>query len=197
MHRWAAVVCFQYVLPLRTQDAFTCNVTRLPLFLTSASVAAGVIESRVRAWGWGRGCRRLLAVSWRRNVWHSLSLSVPRLCACKTACSHLLDPPPLCCLHHLHHTPDPPPGTPSGCCYNRWQHNRLIRRFTVLITHAQKCYWRFLFGGLSLHTISPRLKANVACKTVWLSLTPLHDADSQWHPTDSWNGWGPPDFWGL
>lgn len=106
-------------------------------------------------------------------------------------------PHPPCCLHHLHHTPDPPPGTPSGCCYNHWQHNRLIRRFTVLITHAQKCCWRFLFGGSSLHTISPRLKANVACKTVWLSLTPLRDADSQWHPTDSWNGWGPPDFWGL
>lgn len=50
-------VCFQCVSPLGTQDAITCNVTRLPLFLTSASVAAGVKASRVV------GVGRLLAVS--------------------------------------------------------------------------------------------------------------------------------------
>lgn len=98
-------------------------------------------------------------------------------------------------------TPDPPPpSSPSGCCSKYWQHNRLIRRFTALIKHAQKCCRGSLFGGSSPHTASPRLKANVACKTVWSSVCThppaLSEADSPWHPTDSWNGWGPPDFWG-
>lgn len=54
----AQIVCFQRVSPLRTQDAFTCDVTRLPLFLTSASVAAGVEESRVGAMRGWRGVGR-------------------------------------------------------------------------------------------------------------------------------------------
>lgn len=169
---------FQSVSPLRTQDAFTCNVTRLPLFLTS--IAAGLEESGYGG-SWG---------SWQwPDVWHSLF--APPLCAFKIALSHLLDPPTTGPT-----TPKRSTRHASGCCSNQWQRNKLIRRCTELITRAPKCCWRFLFGA-RLRTISSRLKAKVACKTVWFSFTPLPDADSLWHPTDSWNGWGPPDFWGL
>lgn len=100
------------VSPLRTQDAFTCNVTRLPLFLTSASVAAGVEEGRVGAW-------RLegLVGFWQwPNGGTSDTASASPLHDCVPARQHAA----ICWIppRRHHHTPDPPPTTPSGCCYN-------------------------------------------------------------------------------
>lgn len=149
LHSRAAVVCFQGVSPLRTWDAFTSNVTRLPLFLTSASVAAGLEESRVRVCGGIGGIESVGSWQWPyRGLSDTASASL--LHECVPARQHAA----ICWIphhhnHRHHHTPDPPftHPPPSGCCYNHWQRNKLIRRFTALITHAQKCCWRFLFGA--------------------------------------------------
>lgn len=103
LHRRAAVVCFQHVSPLRTQDAFTCNVTGLPLFLTSASAAAGMEGSGVMVWGvWRDRVGGLLAVALTEE-----RLTQPQPLCCTTVCLQDSKQPSA-------GSPPPPPSPPHS-----------------------------------------------------------------------------------
>lgn len=140
LHSRAVMFVSSVYHPLGTQDAFTCKVTRLPVFLTS--VATGVEESGVEGWGIGG--------VWQWAPGSGLTqecLTQSQPLRSTTVCLQDSTQPSAGSPYTHHHTPYPLPTSLSGCCYNHWQCNKLIRRFTVLITHAWKCCWRFLFGA--------------------------------------------------